>query len=61
MSWNSRVDEAMFLASPDESGFVREFGPGFFDDQTDHVRSAARHVSAGRVVSEISMRAEPIS
>jgi len=62
MSWNIRVDEAMFLAGLDKGGFLREFEPDFFfDDQTGHVRSAARHVPAGHVASGISNlpRAEP--
>jgi len=55
MSWNIRVDEAMFLAGLDKGGFLREFEPDFFfDDQTGHVRSAARHVPAGHVASGIS-------
>ncbi|MDQ8018676.1 MAG: 5'-nucleotidase [Bordetella sp.] len=55
MSWNIRVDEAMFLAGLDKGGFLREFEPDFFfDDQTGHVRSAALHVPAGHVASGIS-------
>ena len=55
MNWNIRVDEAMFLAGLDKGEFLREFEPDFFfDDQTGHVDSAARHVPAGHVASGIS-------
>lgn len=55
MSWNIRVDEAMFLAGLDKGTFLREFEPDFFfDDQTGHVTSAARHVPAGHVSSGVS-------
>ncbi|RYF31147.1 MAG: 5'-nucleotidase [Comamonadaceae bacterium] len=57
MSWNIRVDEAMFLAGLDKGSFLREFEPDFFfDDQTGHVTSAARHVPAGHVASGVSNR-----
>ncbi len=50
MAWNIEVDEAMFLGGLDKGPFLREFQPDFFfDDQTRHVESAARHVPAGRV------------
>ncbi|MDA8522369.1 5'-nucleotidase [Acidovorax sp. NCPPB 4044] len=55
MSWNIAVDEAMFLGGLEKGGFLREFEPDFFfDDQTGHVTSAARHVPAGHVTSGIS-------
>jgi 5'-nucleotidase len=55
MNWNIRVDEAMFLAGLPKGEFLREFEPDFFfDDQTGHVDSAARHVPAGHVSSGIS-------
>lgn len=55
MQWNIRVDEAMFLAGLAKGEFLREFEPDFFfDDQTGHVDSAARHVPAGHVASGIS-------
>ncbi|MDA7416791.1 5'-nucleotidase [Xenophilus arseniciresistens] len=58
MSWNIRVDEAMFLAGLDKGGFLREFEPDFFfDDQMGHVASAARHVPAGHVASGVSNEA----
>ncbi|GKS84919.1 5'-nucleotidase [Acidovorax sp. SUPP1855] len=55
MNWNIAVDEAMFLGGLDKGGFLREFEPDFFfDDQTGHVTSAARHVPSGHVNSGIS-------
>jgi hypothetical protein len=45
MNWNVDVDEAMFLGGLPKGEFLREFEPDFFfDDQTGHVDSAARHV-----------------
>ncbi len=50
MDWNIDIDEAMFLGGLDKGPFLREFEPDFyFDDQTRHVESAARHVPAGHV------------
>ena len=50
MDWNISVDEALFLGGLDKGAFLREFEPDFyFDDQTRHVDSAARHVPAGHV------------
>lgn len=50
MDWNIHVDEAMFLGGLEKGPFLREFEPDFyFDDQTSHVQSAARHVPAGHV------------
>jgi len=55
MSWDIAVDEAMFLGGLEKGPFLREFEPDFFfDDQTGHVTSAARHVPAGHVNSGIS-------
>jgi 5'-nucleotidase len=55
MNWNIEVDEAMFLGGLPKGEFLREFEPDFFfDDQTGHVDSAARHVPAGHVVSGVS-------
>jgi len=52
MSWNIGVDEAMFLGGLEKGPFLREFEPDFFfDDQTGHVTSAARHVPTGHVNS----------
>ena len=54
MNWNITVDEAMFLGGLDKGEFLREFEPDFFfDDQTGHIESAARHVPAGHVVSGV--------
>ncbi len=54
MNWNIAVDEAMFLGGLDKGEFLREFEPDFFfDDQTGHIESAARHVPAGHVVSGV--------
>ena len=55
MDWNIAVDEAMFLGGLPKGEFLREFEPDFFfDDQTGHVTSAARHVPAGHVSSGIA-------
>ncbi|WP_313300899.1 5'-nucleotidase [Diaphorobacter sp.] len=57
MNWNIAVDEAMFLGGLEKGPFLREFEPDFFfDDQTGHVTSAARHVPAGHVHSGIANR-----
>jgi 5'-nucleotidase len=48
------VDEAMFLGGLPKGEFLREFEPDFFfDDQTGHIASAARHVPAGHVASGV--------
>ena len=55
MNCNIEVDEAMFLGGLPKGEFLREFEPDFFfDDQTGHVDSAARHVPAGHVASGVS-------
>ena len=55
MDWHIEVDEAMFLGGLDKGEFLREFEPDFFfDDQTGHIESAARHVPAGHVASGVS-------
>jgi 5'-nucleotidase len=49
-AWNIRIDEALFLGGLEKGEFLRAFGADiFFDDQTRHVESAARHVSACHV------------
>ena len=54
MQWNIEVDEAMFLGGLEKGEFLREFEPDFFfDDQTGHIESAARHVPAGHVASGV--------
>ncbi|HTH77528.1 MAG TPA: 5'-nucleotidase [Ramlibacter sp.] len=55
MSWNIRVDEAMFLGGLAKGEFLREFEPDFFfDDQTGHVDHAARHVPSGHVAAGVA-------
>ena len=54
MDWHIEVDEAMFLGGLPKGEFLREFEPDFFfDDQTGHIESAARHVPSGHVASGI--------
>ena len=54
MQWNIQVDEAMFLGGLAKGEFLREFEPDFFfDDQTGHIESAARHVPSGHVASGV--------
>jgi 5'-nucleotidase len=54
MNWNIEIDEAMFLGGLDKGEFLREFEPDFFfDDQTGHIESAARHVPSGHVASGV--------
>ena len=54
MNWNIEVDEAMFLGGLAKGEFLREFEPDFFfDDQTGHIESAARHVPAGHVAGGV--------
>jgi 5'-nucleotidase len=54
MNWNIEVDEAMFLGGLPKGEFLKEFEPDFFfDDQTGHVDSAARHVPSGHVASGV--------
>ena len=54
MDWNIDIDEAMFLGGLDKGEVLREFEPDFFfDDQTGHIESAARHVPSGHVASGI--------
>jgi 5'-nucleotidase len=54
MNWNIDVDQAMFLGGLDKGEFLLEFEPDFFfDDQTGHIESAARHVPAGHVASGV--------
>ena len=58
MDWNIEVDEAMFLGGLAKGEFLREFEPDFFfDDQTGHIESAARHVPSGHVASGVSNQA----
>ncbi|GAB2467667.1 MAG: 5'-nucleotidase [Comamonas sp.] len=60
MDWNIGIDEAMFLGGLSKGEFLREFEPDFFfDDQTGHASSAARHVPAGHVSSGVANTAHP--
>ncbi len=55
MNWNIEIDEAMFLGGLAKGEFLREFEPDFFfDDQTGHIESAARHVPSGHVANGIA-------
>ncbi len=55
MDWHIEVDEAMFLGGLEKGPFLREFEPDFFfDDQTGHIESAARHVPAGHVAAGVA-------
>ncbi len=55
MNWNIEIDEAMFLGGLAKGEFLREFEPDFFfDDQSGHIESAARHVPSGHVASGIA-------
>jgi len=55
MDWNIEVDEAMFLGGLPKGEFLREFEPDFFfDDQTGHIESAAKHVPSGHVASGVA-------
>ena len=59
MDWHIEVDEAMFLGGLPKGEFLREFEPDFFfDDQTGHIESAARHVPAGHVAAGVSNEPE---
>ena len=54
MNWNIEIDEAMFLGGLDKGGFLKEFEPDFFfDDTTGHCESAARVGPTGRVISDL--------
>ncbi|HEX5806608.1 MAG TPA: 5'-nucleotidase, partial [Macromonas sp.] len=58
MDWHIEVDEAMFLGGLPKGEFLREFEPDFFfDDQTGHIESAARHVPAGHVAAGVANQA----
>ncbi len=60
MQWHIEVDEAMFLGGLPKGEFLKEFEPDFFfDDQTGHIESAARHVPSGHVASGISNQEKP--
>lgn len=49
-AWGIRIDEALFLGGLDKGEFLKAFGADiFFDDQSGHCMSAARHVATGHV------------
>ncbi len=49
-AWDIRIDEAIFLGGLAKGEFLKSFGADiFFDDQTLHCDSAARHVATGHV------------
>lgn len=55
MNWNIEIDEAFFLGGLAKGDFLRKFDPDFFfDDQTRHVESAARHVASGHVLHGVA-------
>lgn len=48
--WDSRIDEAMFIAGMDKGPFLNAFGADiFFDDQKGHCEAAGKHVTAAHV------------
>lgn len=55
MDWKIAVDEALFLGGLEKGPFLREFEPDFFfDDQTQHLASAAQAGPAGHVIAGIA-------
>lgn len=49
-AWNVRIDEALFLGGMTKGPFLQQFGADiFFDDQKQHIDSAAEHVATGHV------------
>lgn len=49
-AWEVRIDEALFLGGLSKGAFLRQFGADiFFDDQPQHIESAALHVATGHV------------
>ncbi len=54
-SWGVRLDEALFLGGRDKGPFLEAFGADiFFDDSSENIESAARHVTAGHVPHGVS-------
>lgn len=54
-AWGIRIDEALFLGGMPKGAFLQAFGADiFFDDQTGHCESAAKHVAAAHVPHGIS-------
>jgi len=57
-TWGIRIDEALFLGGMDKSAFLKAFQADiFFDDQTQHVESAAQFVPAGHVPHGVANKA----
>ncbi len=53
--WGVRLDEALFLGGRDKGPFLETFGADiFFDDSTQNVESARRHVATGHVPHGVS-------
>ncbi len=53
--WGVRLDEALFLGGREKGPFLQAFGADiFFDDNTENIESAARHVAAGHVLYGVS-------
>lgn len=54
-AWDIRIDEAIFLGGKSKGEFLKAFGADiFFDDQTGHCESAAKHVPSAHVLHGIS-------
>jgi 5'-nucleotidase len=53
--WGVRLDEALFLGGRDKGPFLEAFGADiFFDDSTQNIENARRHVAAGHVPHGVS-------
>lgn len=53
--WGVRLDEALFLGGRDKGPFLQAFGADiFFDDSTQNIENARRHVAAGHVPHGVS-------
>lgn len=53
--WGVRLDESLFLGGRDKGPFLQAFGADlFFDDSSQNIDSARRHVAAGHVPHGIS-------
>lgn len=51
--WNIRIDEALFLGGLSKGQFLKAFQADiFFDDQTVHCESAAKHVATAHVPNQ---------
>lgn len=53
--WGVRIDEALFLGGRDKGPFLQAFGADiFFDDSSQNVENARRHVATGHVPHGVS-------